>query len=55
MLRGLIMLAPALVAGISFASTRYSRAEDVKLPATLTFTAYDTGTAGFKSRSVSAR
>ncbi len=47
MLRGLIMLAPALVAGISFASTRYSFAEDIKLPATLTFTAYDTGTAGF--------
>ncbi|MGY4409803.1 TRAP transporter TAXI family solute receptor [Bradyrhizobium sp. LB7.1] len=47
MLRGLIMLAPALVAGISFASTRYAAAEDIKLPATLTFTAYDTGTAGF--------
>jgi TRAP-type uncharacterized transport system substrate-binding protein len=47
MLRGLVMLAPALVAGISFASTRYAVAEDVKLPATLTFTAYDTGTAGF--------
>lgn len=47
MLRGLIMLAPALVAGISFASTRYAFAEDIKLPATLTFTAYDTGTAGF--------
>src|SRR3954454_10273109 len=47
MLRGLIMLAPALVAGLSFASTRYAFAEDIKLPATLTFTAYDTGTAGF--------
>src|SRR3954471_4015160 len=47
MLRGLVMLAPALVAGLSFASTRYAAAEDVKLPATLTFTAYDTGTAGF--------
>jgi TRAP transporter TAXI family solute receptor len=47
MLRGLIMLAPALVAGASFASTRYAAAEDIKLPATLTFTAYDTGTAGF--------
>lgn len=46
MLRGLTMLAPALVAGISFASTRYAIAEDIKLPATLTFTAYDTGTAG---------
>jgi len=41
------MLAPALVAGLSFASTRYALAEDIKLPATLTFTAYDTGTAGF--------
>src|SRR3954466_8658087 len=47
MLRGLTMLAPALVAGIAFASTSYAIAEDVKLPATLTFTAYDTGTAGF--------
>jgi TRAP transporter TAXI family solute receptor len=47
MLRGLIMLVPALVAGLSFASTRYASAEDIKLPATLTFTAYDTGTAGF--------
>ncbi|RXH35896.1 C4-dicarboxylate ABC transporter [Bradyrhizobium nanningense] len=47
MLRGLLMLAPALVAGISFASTRYSFAEDIKLPPTLAFTAYDTGTAGF--------
>ena len=47
MLRGLTMLAPALVAGISFASTSYAIAEDIKLPATLTFTAYDTGTAGF--------
>ena len=44
---GLSLLAPALVAGISFASTRYAIAEDVKLPSTLTFTAYDTGTAGF--------
>ena len=47
MLRELTMLAPALVAGISFASTSYAIAEDIKLPATLTFTAYDTGTAGF--------
>ena len=47
MLRGLLVLAPALVAGISFASTRYASAEDIKLPPTLTFTAYDTGTAGF--------
>ncbi|MGY4375327.1 F0F1-type ATP synthase membrane subunit c/vacuolar-type H+-ATPase subunit K [Bradyrhizobium sp. i1.3.6] len=38
MLRGLTMLAPALVAGIAFASTSYAIAEDVKLPATLTFT-----------------
>ena len=30
-------------------------AQDVKLPPTMTFTAYDTGTAGFKSRSPSAR
>lgn len=47
MLRGLFMLAPALVAGISFASTRYAVADDIKLPSALTFTAYDTGTAGF--------
>lgn len=47
MRRGLIMLAPAVVAGLSFVSTRYAFADDIKLPATLTFTAYDTGTAGF--------
>ena len=47
MFRELLMLAPALAAGISFASTRYAFAEDTKIPATLTFTAYDTGTAGF--------
>src|SRR5262245_48710108 len=47
MLRRLLALAPALVAGFSFATTSAARAEDVKLPPTLTFTAYDTGTAGF--------
>ncbi len=44
MIRRILALAPALLAGFSIA---VAHAEDVKLPPTLTFTAYDTGTAGF--------
>ena len=35
------------LAGISLLTLPTARAEDVKLPPTMTFTAYDTGTAGF--------
>ena len=47
MIRGLMALAPVVVAGISLLTLPAARAEDVKLPPTMTFTAYDTGTAGF--------
>src|SRR6476620_949159 len=40
-------LAPTARASISLLALPAAYAEDVKLPATLTFTAYDTGTAGF--------
>jgi TRAP transporter TAXI family solute receptor len=42
-------LAPAvaLLAGAAFATAPAATAQDVKLPQTLTFTAYDTGTSGF--------
>jgi TRAP transporter TAXI family solute receptor len=47
MIRRLVALAPFALAGISLLSLPAARAEDVKLPPTMTFTAYDTGTAGF--------
>jgi TRAP transporter TAXI family solute receptor len=47
MIRRVIALAPVVVAGISLLTLPAVRAEDVKLPPTMTFTAYDTGTAGF--------
>jgi TRAP transporter TAXI family solute receptor len=40
-------LAPAALACLSLTAIPTARAEDVKLPSTMTFTAYDTGTAGF--------
>jgi TRAP transporter TAXI family solute receptor len=47
MIRRLVALAPVAFASISMLSWPAARAEDVKLPSTMTFTAYDTGTAGF--------
>jgi TRAP transporter TAXI family solute receptor len=47
MFRRMLVLAPVLAASFSIAASLAARAEDVKLPPTLTFTAYDTGTAGF--------
>jgi TRAP transporter TAXI family solute receptor len=42
-----ITLASAALASAALLALPMARAEDVKLPPTLTFTAYDTGTAGF--------
>src|SRR4051794_10493471 len=47
MVRRLIALVPALFACTSLLNLPASRAQDIKLPPTMTFTAYDTGTAGF--------
>jgi TRAP transporter TAXI family solute receptor len=47
MIRRLLALAPVVFTGISFLTLPAVHAEDVKLPPTMTFTAYDTGTAGF--------
>src|SRR5882757_6991819 len=47
MIRRLMALAPAALAGISVIAATPARAEDVKLPPTMAITAYDTGTAGF--------
>ena len=47
MIHRLTALAPVAFAGISLLTLPAARAEDVKLPPTMTFTAYDTGTAGF--------
>src|SRR5438034_5679243 len=47
MVRRLLALAPVVFTGISFLTFPAAHAEDVKLPPTMTFTAYDTGTAGF--------
>ena len=48
MIRRLMALAPVVFAGISLLGVYTAAlAEDVKLPPTMTFTAYDTGTAGF--------
>jgi TRAP transporter TAXI family solute receptor len=47
MVRPLIALAPVVFACTALLTLPAARAEDVKLPATMTFTAYDTGTAGF--------
>src|SRR6266446_8943946 len=45
MVHRLVALAPVIFTSISLLTAAH--AEDVKLPPTLTFTAYDTGTAGF--------
>jgi TRAP transporter TAXI family solute receptor len=47
MIDRLMALAPAALAGLSFAAITPAFAEDVKLPPTMAVTAYDTGTAGF--------
>ena len=47
MIRRVVALAPIAFAGISLLTLPAVRAQDVKLPPTMTFTAYDTGTAGF--------
>src|SRR3954451_17380874 len=47
MLHRIIALAPIALAVASLSSAPAARAQDVKLPPTMTFTAYDTGTAGF--------
>jgi TRAP transporter TAXI family solute receptor len=47
MIHRLMALAPVALTSIALLTSPAARAEDVKLPPTLTFTAYDTGTAGF--------
>src|SRR4051794_14772420 len=47
MIHRLLALAPVALTSIALLTSPAARAEDVKLPPTLTFTAYDTGTAGF--------
>ena len=47
MVHRLMALAPVVFTGISLLTFPAAHAEDVKLPPTMTFTAYDTGTAGF--------
>ncbi len=47
MIRRMLALAPAVFASLSLVAIAPACAEDVKLPPTMAFTAYDTGTAGF--------
>src|SRR3954451_17564434 len=47
MINRIIALASVTLAVASLLSAPAARAQDVKLPPTMTFTAYDTGTAGF--------
>src|SRR3954465_1948626 len=47
MIHRLVALAPVVLASVSLLTSSAARAEDVKLTPTMTFTAYDTGTAGF--------
>lgn len=47
MIHRLMALAPVVFTGISLLTIPAVHAEDVKLPPTMAFTAYDTGTAGF--------
>ena len=47
MIHRLVALAPVLFTSIPLLTIPAAQAEDVKLPPTMTFTAYDTGTAGF--------
>jgi TRAP transporter TAXI family solute receptor len=47
MIHRMMALAPVTFASIALLASPAAFAEDVKLPPTMTFTAYDTGTAGF--------
>jgi TRAP transporter TAXI family solute receptor len=47
MIRRILALSPAVFASLSLIAVAPASAQDVKLPPTMTFTAYDTGTAGF--------
>src|SRR5258705_12986255 len=47
MIHRLLALAPVIVTTVSLLTLPAAHSEDVKLPPTMTFTAYDTGTAGF--------
>src|SRR5438445_3172616 len=47
MVHRLLALAPVIFTSLSLLTTTAAQAQDVKLPPTVTFTAYDTGTAGF--------
>lgn len=47
MIHRLMALAPVALTSIALLTPSAAYAEDVKLPPTMTFTAYDTGTAGF--------
>jgi TRAP transporter TAXI family solute receptor len=47
MVHRLLALAPVVITSISLLTLPAAHAEDVKLPPTMAFTAYDTGTAGF--------
>jgi TRAP transporter TAXI family solute receptor len=47
MIHRLTALAPAAVASIALLASSAAYAQDIKLPSSMTFTAYDTGTAGF--------
>jgi TRAP transporter TAXI family solute receptor len=47
MIRRLMALAPVVFTGLSLLNFPAAHAADVKLPPTMAFTAYDTGTAGF--------
>lgn len=47
MVHRLPALAPVVFTGISLLASPAAHAEDVKMPPTMAFTAYDTGTAGF--------
>src|SRR5882757_2688413 len=47
MFHRLLALAPVIFTTVSLLAIPVAQAQDVKLPPTMTFTAYDTGTAGF--------
>jgi TRAP transporter TAXI family solute receptor len=47
MIHRLLTLAPVVVTTVSLLTVPAAYAQDIKLPPTMTFTAYDTGTAGF--------
>jgi hypothetical protein len=47
MIHRIVALASLALSSVSLLALPAARAEDVKLPPTMTFTAYDTGTAGF--------